>query len=248
MSFKDLKTSILNKGNSISASVKDYSNKSQLNNDIARTEAEINEEYKKLGFLFYRKLTISEPCEEEIAEIEEIKNRISEKMQYISNKQAEISSIEAISAERKAAEAKEKARREEEKAAEKARREEERENARKLAEPIEAQYENVSTETICIKCGGKINKDSRFCPLCGAKQNNIICPSCGSIVKEGIFCMKCGARLQPIEQKTETDIITEQEEIKETDIVADEVQKDNQTDTTIQEEEINIETPIVESE
>ena len=191
MGLKDFGATLKNKGNSLSASFKDYTNKTELNSNINRIKLELNEQYQKLGLLFYRKLTIAEPCEEEESEIATITNKITELLKLISDKETEISAIEAEAMERKAIEAEEKAKREEEKA----RREQEKENQRKLNQPVDAAYETAGV-IVCSGCGSTISKVAQFCPVCGAKQANIVCPSCGAIVKDGAFCMKCGAKLE----------------------------------------------------
>ena len=47
----------------------------------------------------------------------------------------------------------------------------------------------------CVKCGAKIDKNTKFCPECGASQM-IKCPKCGENVASGAkFCANCGEKL-----------------------------------------------------
>lgn len=57
------------------------------------------------------------------------------------------------------------------------------------------------TETImrCEKCGVQIDKDSKFCKSCGAKQNDEqidkFCSKCGAPLKNQIKCDNCNHTL-----------------------------------------------------
>lgn len=62
---------------------------------------------------------------------------------------------------------------------------------------------NVKDETpkrSCIKCGATISNRVKFCPECGASQNET-CPKCGEAVQKGTkFCTNCGESL--VKEKT----------------------------------------------
>ena len=43
-----------------------------------------------------------------------------------------------------------------------------------------------------MKCGARIEKNSKFCSECGAKQEKV-CIKCGTVLNnEAKFCGKCG--------------------------------------------------------
>ena len=52
--------------------------------------------------------------------------------------------------------------------------------------------------SFCVECGNAISADAKFCPNCGAKQQNAAaaCPACGEAVAPGAkFCANCGQKL-----------------------------------------------------
>ena len=52
----------------------------------------------------------------------------------------------------------------------------------------------------CPACGGKLPDDDRltFCPHCGENTREAPCPQCGEILqREWRFCIVCGARVHP---------------------------------------------------
>ena len=47
----------------------------------------------------------------------------------------------------------------------------------------------------CHNCQSQIPADSKFCPVCGAKQGGAVCKSCGKSIETGVkFCPECGAQ------------------------------------------------------
>ena len=60
--------------------------------------------------------------------------------------------------------------------------------------------EKVEEKSSCVKCGAKIAKNAKFCPECGASQQNL-CPECGAEVGNAKFCPECGAKLKAKEEK-----------------------------------------------
>jgi len=48
----------------------------------------------------------------------------------------------------------------------------------------------------CVSCGAQIAQGSKFCPECGAKQENeVFCAECGAKITAGAkFCPECGAK------------------------------------------------------
>lgn len=68
--------------------------------------------------------------------------------------------------------------------------------------------ENLSTKnpekpeikSSCVKCGAKIAKNAKFCPECGASQQNL-CAKCGAEVGNAKFCPECGAKINTKEEK-----------------------------------------------
>lgn len=57
-------------------------------------------------------------------------------------------------------------------------------------------------ERICQNCNSILPENARFCPTCGAEQqqdtDNMICPHCGERVPKGKFCIACGKNMQNV--------------------------------------------------
>jgi membrane protease subunit (stomatin/prohibitin family) len=50
--------------------------------------------------------------------------------------------------------------------------------------------------TPCTKCGASMPAGSKFCPSCGAKQEQALCPKCGASLPAGSkFCPSCGEKV-----------------------------------------------------
>ena len=50
----------------------------------------------------------------------------------------------------------------------------------------------IDNKIPCVKCGARIEKNSKFCSECGAKQEKV-CIKCGTILSnEAKFCGECG--------------------------------------------------------
>jgi tetratricopeptide (TPR) repeat protein len=61
---------------------------------------------------------------------------------------------------------------------------------------------------ICGKCGEELPDNSKFCHVCGAKQEGGVCSKCGSPVHSGSkFCNKCGARLDGNAAESDEDMV-----------------------------------------
>lgn len=54
----------------------------------------------------------------------------------------------------------------------------------------------VSKSSVCL-CGAKLNKNDKFCPVCGRKVTDTVpktCKSCGAVLEpDSRFCPDCGA-------------------------------------------------------
>ncbi|WP_461204874.1 zinc ribbon domain-containing protein [Clostridium sp. DL1XJH146] len=61
-------------------------------------------------------------------------------------------------------------------------------------------FENIKEESTkkCNKCGQVVDKDNKFCPICGNKieeKKMNFCRNCGKEIKEGNeFCIFCGTK------------------------------------------------------
>lgn len=70
-----------------------------------------------------------------------------------------------------------------------------------------SEKDEIKKEKECIKCGKTIDSDLKFCPECGANQeekdDKPKCPECGASIKEDTkFCDKCGHKLIEDEEPT----------------------------------------------
>ena len=63
-----------------------------------------------------------------------------------------------------------------------------------------ATVKDEAPKRTCIKCGAGLGPKVKFCPECGASQNET-CPKCGEAVRKGTkFCPNCGEKL--VKEKT----------------------------------------------
>jgi membrane protease subunit (stomatin/prohibitin family) len=67
-----------------------------------------------------------------------------------------------------------------------------------LNQPVSAQAAPAAVTTACVACGAGIPQGSKFCPVCGEKQEAKsagFCSQCGKPVDAGAkFCSNCGAK------------------------------------------------------
>lgn len=219
--FKDLSKTIRETSNSLSANVKDYSEKTQINTEIANLENSLNDCYRDLGKKYFESLCAlgtvgtdnasaqsgnahENVCIEEInaikdilGKIDEYKNRISTIEENSAARKEEARIRKEAEIERKRIEAEQK----------KAALELERQKAE--AEALEKSKKVIPVpSSFCENCGSPIDEDMKFCANCGAKlkvKSKKYCPKCGTPVNEGEkFCMMCGEKIvedtKPIEE------------------------------------------------
>lgn len=94
----------------------------------------------------------------------------------------------------------------------------------------------------CIKCGGEIPENAKFCPLCGQNNSNTpsFCMYCGSPVTDDMqFCENCGKpieRLAQEEEKEETEMpeLPKKEEVEEAVNTVTEAQNVMQPEAPVQ--------------
>jgi len=56
---------------------------------------------------------------------------------------------------------------------------------------------SVPPGRLCSECGAVLEKDDKFCPICGAKVRVKACPSCGAKPRpDDKFCRKCGSEIE----------------------------------------------------
>ena len=85
----------------------------------------------------------------------------------------------------------------------------------------------------CYKCGTLLSDESKFCPLCGAKNDGTpnFCTECGNAVApDAQFCEACGAKVKKIQQEEEkTDLSTSMADIaiEVTEKVLENIEGDN---------------------
>ena len=73
-------------------------------------------------------------------------------------------------------------------------------NPIKVENKSKKEAESQQPQKICAKCGAEIGFDAKFCPECGAKQEESAekyCTKCGSKLAKGAkFCPECGSKVE----------------------------------------------------